>query len=212
VVAARQTWLCTLFGFAMTGAMLAFGGLWAVSFLQAVYGFARPEAAATTSLLFAGWGVGAPAIGWLAGRFPRRRRAMMAGFAAIAALSIAAVTLAPPLPAPLLLALVAAHGAAASSMILCFAAVREASAPEAASTAMAVVNTAVVGSGALLQPLIGALLDLGWDGAVAAGTRVYPPEAWRAALAVLPAACALGVVAALLLRDPPPLARPAAIA
>jgi MFS family permease len=48
--------------------MLAFGGLWAVPFLQAVYGFERPAAAAIASLLFAGWAVGAPAIGWLSDR------------------------------------------------------------------------------------------------------------------------------------------------
>jgi len=68
-------------------------------------------------------------------------------------------------------------GAAASVMVLAFAVVRERNAAAAGSTAMGVVNTAVVGSGALFQPLVGALLDLGWDGTSVAGARLYPPDA-----------------------------------
>jgi hypothetical protein len=80
-------------------------------------------------------------------------------------------------------------------MVLGFALVRERNPAAAGSTAMGVMNTAVVGSGALLQPLIGALLDLGWSGELAGGARVYAPEAYRSALAFLPACCAVGVIA-----------------
>ena len=131
---------------------------------------------------------------------------MMAA-AAIAAASLALVVLAPPLPFALLVALILVHGGAASVMVLSFALVRERNAPEAGSTAMGVVNTAVVGSGALFQPLIGALLDAFWDGASVAGARVYSPDSYRAALAVLPAVAALGIVAAAFMREEPRQAR-----
>ena len=206
VMAVRETWLCTGFGFTMTGGMLAFGGLWGVPFLQAVYGLDRPAAAGTVSLLFAAWGVAAPAIGWFSDRIGRRRP-LLIGLGALAAAALAVVVLAPPLPYPLLVALIVVHGASASVMILGFALVRERNDEAAGSTAMGVMNTAVVGAGAVMQPLIGALLDAGWDGAVVAGARVYAPEAYRAALVALPIVCALGVVAAAFMRENAPVRR-----
>ena len=122
-MAVRETWLCTGFGFAMTG-MLAFGGLWGVPFLQAVYGLDRPAAAGTVSLLFAAWGVSAPAIGWFSDRIGRRRP-LLIGLGALGAAALAVIVLAPPLPYPLLVALIVVHGASASVMILGFALVRE---------------------------------------------------------------------------------------
>ena len=59
----------------------------------------------------------------------------------------------------------------------------------------------MVGSGALFQPLIGALLDAGWEGSMAAGARIYPDDVFRGALWVLPAASLVGVLAAALLTE-----------
>ena len=109
--------------------------------------------------------------------------------------------LAPPLPLPLLGALVFAIGLGAAGIALSFAVGREHNAPSAAGVSVGVVNMLMVGGGALLQPLIGWLLDLGGDGRMADGARVYHDAQYRLALAVLPAASLLGVVAAALLRE-----------
>lgn len=195
VVRNPQSWLAAGFGLAMTGPMLAFGGLWAVPFLGTAYGLDRAGAAATTSLLFVGWGIGAPLMGWLSDRIGRRRPPMIAG-AAVAAVTLAAIVYVRELPLPVLGALMVAHGLAASSMIVLFAAVREHVRPAASGMAMGFANTAVVGSGALFQPLIGALLDLGWDGTVAQGARVYAASGYRAAFAVLLAGTVFGIAMA----------------
>jgi hypothetical protein len=71
-------------------------------------------------------------------------------------------------------------------MVLGFAVVKERNAAGAAALALAVVNTFVVGSGALLQPAIGWLLDRSWTGAMADGARIYDAAAYGAALALLP--------------------------
>ena len=54
----------------------------------------------------------------------------------------------------------------------------------------------VMGTSAIFQPLIGWLLDLGWDGTVENGVRVYSPENYRMAMLALMAAGIAGVVAA----------------
>jgi hypothetical protein len=95
------------------------------------------------------------------------------------------------------------HGACASAMVLAFAMVREQNDPAANSVAMAVVNTFVVGSGALLQPLIGWLLDLGWTGQVVGGARAYPREAFAGALAILPPLFVFALLAGLAMRERP---------
>jgi MFS family permease len=194
VLSVRETWTSAVFGFAMTGPMLAFGGLWAVPWLTSVYGLPRTTAAALTSLLFAGWGVGAPAIGWISDRL-RRRRAPMAACAAVSGALLAAIVFGPVWPLWALAAMLALHGFTASAMVLGFAVVKERNAAGSAALAMAVVNTFVVGSGALLQPAIGWLLDRRWTGALADGARIYDAAAYGAALGVLPPLFLLALLA-----------------
>ena len=202
VARVRETWACAIFGFAMTGPMLAFGGLWAVPYFATVYELPRTTAAAITSLIFAGWGVGAPLVGWISDRLGRRREPMLA-CAAIAGLALAAVVFGPRWPLWALVPILMVHGACASAMVLAFAMVREQNDPAANSVAMAVVNTFVVGSGALLQPLIGWLLDLGWTGQVVGGARVYPREAFVGALSILPPLFVFALLAGLAMRERP---------
>lgn len=201
VVANRETWLCALLGLAMTAPMLTFGGLWAVPFVMTVHGVERATAAALSSLLFLGWGIGAPVNGWLSDRLGRRKAPMLA-FAAAATIVMAAIVGVGGLSLTATGILFFANGFASCSMILAFAAVREHNPPGTTGAAYGLVNTFVVGSGAVFQPLVGWLLDLGWDGAMAGGARVYTEATYRAALSVLPAVSAVGVVAALLMTEP----------
>jgi predicted MFS family arabinose efflux permease len=195
-----QSWLNAGFGLAMTGPMLAFAGLWGVPWLVTVYGMERPAAAAMLSLMFIGWGVGCPILGFVSDRVGRRKP-FMAACAAAAAATLTVILYVPDLPLAALSALMIAHGAAGSAMILGFACVRENNSPDAAAAAYGFTNTAVVGSGALFQPLIGFLLDMSWDGTVAAGVRLYSTDAYQFACAVLPMGCAIGAVAALIGRE-----------
>lgn len=196
----RETWLNAVFGLAMAAPMLGFGGLWAVPYLTTVYGLERAAAATLISSIFIGWGIGAPLVGWLSDRVGVRKPIMVA-WATVAAVSFSAVIYLPQLPPVLVAALITLHGLAASGMVLAFACVREHNPPAMSSTAMALVNVAVVGSGAIFQPLIGYLLDLQWDGRVGAGVRIYSTEAYRFAFGALAIGCVAGVFAAILMKE-----------
>jgi hypothetical protein len=86
-------------------------------------------------------------------------------------------------------------------MVLAFASAREHNPQGLASSTYGFINTAVVGSGALFQPLVGLLLDLQWDGALMAGARIYSAGGYALAFAILPAGCMVGALAALCGRE-----------
>lgn len=196
----RQTWLIAIAGLGTAGPLLGFAGLWGVPFLALTQGLDRPAAAGVTSMVFIGWGVGAPVLGWLSDRIHRRKLPFVAGLM-LAALAMAGLAWLPGLPLWAVSALCFACGFGGSGQILGFAAVRELNPPAAAGAAIGVVNAVVTGAGALFQPLLGWLLDLAWTGEMADGARVYSVAAYSTAFSVLVAAAIGGIACVLLMRE-----------
>ncbi|MEQ8816984.1 MAG: MFS transporter [Thalassobaculum sp.] len=198
--ATGQVWLAAGFGMAMTGSMLAFGGLWGVPYVEKVHGLPKAEAAALVSILFVGWGIGAPLWGFLSDRWSRRRPFMVFG-GLLATAGITAAVYLPGLTTTTLAAVLFAQGLGSSAMVLCFAVARENTPGWSAGVTLGIVNGFVVGSGAVLQPLVGWLLDLGWDGTLVAGARIYSLPAYEGAFLILPVTCAWGVLITLFIRE-----------
>lgn len=197
-----QTWIAAGVGLAFTGPLLAFAGLWAVPFFITAHGFSRAEAAGYASLMFIGWAVAAPLVGWLADRTGRLRTILICGGLS-GCLSLYGLLFLPVWSPFQISALLLVAGASGASMILTFACARAANPPEASAAVYGFVNTAVTGSGGLLQPLIGWLLDRQWAGRIEAGVRVYEAEHYLNSLMVLPAITLAGTVAACFLRPTP---------
>lgn len=209
VVRTRQLWLMTLVAASMSAPMLTIAGLWGVPWLMHVQGYARPEAAGTNSLLLIGWAIGSPLAGTLSDRLGRRRLPLMLG-GLLGLASLLGLLYLPGLPAVLLSALFFTAGLGMGCMAITYAMARESVPGSDAGAAMALVNTATVGSGALFQPLVGWLLDLGWDGRLLEGARAYGPQAYDLALGTLPAFLAVGLLGGLLLRETRPDREPTA--
>ncbi len=205
LLAARnpQTWLLSLIGLSLTGPVLAFAGLWGVPWLEVAHGFDKAEGAKLVSLVFIGWLFGAPLIGWCSDRLGRRKPLLLIG-TILSTGSIYAVISLPQATPELLSLLLIVNGIGGSSMILTFASGREHNEPIAVGSALGIINTCVVGSGALFQPLIGGLLDWYWAGGMHQGVRVYEPAAFDVALLALPVGGLLGLVCALCLRESHP--------
>lgn len=199
-LAIPQVWIISVVALTMTGPMLAFGGLWGVPYLMTRYGIDRPDAAFIASLMFVGWALGAPANGWFSDFVGRRKTSLVVG----SAVSIAMVTLLFVLPGiPLFAAaiLIFLTGLFGSAMVVCFALSREIIAPANHGTVTGVVNGFTVGSGALLQPIIGLLLDHEWDGRLLDGARVYSLDAYHFAFMSLVIFGAVGFLCALILPE-----------
>lgn len=195
-----QTWLIAVAGLGTTGPLLGFAGLWGVPFLALTQGIDRMAAAGVTSMVFIGWGVGAPVVGWFSDRIGRRKPPFVAGLI-LSAVAMAGLAWAPGLPLWAVGALCFLCGFGGSGQILGFAAVRELNPPAAAGAALGIVNGVVTGAGALYQPLLGWLLDLAWTGEMAGGVRVYTTAAYSTAFSVLVAGAVVGIVCTLMMRE-----------
>lgn len=200
VLGQRQNWIIALVGAATSAPLLAFAGLWGVAWLMQVQGMTRPEAAATTSALLVGWALGAPLAGHLSDRLARRKPALVAATGG-GLICLCVLLYLPGLPNAALPLLFFVTGLFLSAMVVSFAIMREINAGAVTGTALAFINMMVVGAGALFQPLIGALLDLNWDGALVEGARVYSPAAYREAFSVLVIFLIVGLGAAFLVRE-----------
>jgi MFS family permease len=195
-----QTWLIALPGLGTAAPLLGFAGLWGVPFLETAYGLSRTHAATLTSLVIAGFGVGAPILGWLSDRIGRRKPPVLVGLVLQMA-TLAALVYIPGLPVSVVGVLCFLTGIFGSSQIVCFALAKETHPAAVSGTAIGFVNSMVTGAGALFQPLVGLLLDMAWAGQIAQGARVYDTGAYRFALSSLLVCGAAGFLCLLAVRE-----------
>jgi len=100
-----------------------------------------------------------------------------------------------------LMALIFVVGVGGCAMTVCFGSVRELNDINYSSTSLGLMNMCIVGSGAVMQPLIGWLLDLNWSGEMLDGARVYAAGAYSNAFLSLLVVNGAALVAALFLRE-----------
>lgn len=166
--------------------LIAYLGLWGVPYLTQVYGLGRVEASTYASLLAIGIVVGAPLVGWLSDRWLRLRRLPFAAFTAIYAACWALLALPGEMRLPLsaLAPVLLLMGFASSGLVLVFVCVREVNDPARVGITIGFCNLPVFLVFALVQWLMGLILDARWEELIAGGARVYPPSAWEAAFSL----------------------------
>lgn len=200
VVRNRQTWLLAIAGLGSTGPLLGFAGLWGVPYLAETQGLTRAEAASITSFVFIGWGIGSPTFGWFSDRIGLRRPPFVTGML-ISAVAQACIIFVSGLTVPAIAALCFIAGFGGSAQIVGFAATREHNPAPLSGTAIGFVNCLMTAGGAVFQPLIGMLLDLGWSGRIVDGARQYDIETWRVAFSVLIAGSVVSAICGCIVRE-----------
>jgi MFS family permease len=176
--------------------------LWAVPFLRDAYGLGMTQAALYASATPLALLASGPLTGWISDRLLHRRKLPFLALAA-AQLVLWAVfaTTAGALPLGAVAVLLFAMGLVGSAFVLTWPIGREVNPPELAGSAVAVVNLGGFVGAALTQGPVGAVLDARWTGAMAAGARVYPTDAYRAAFLVCVAFMVGAVLLALVVKE-----------
>ncbi|MEK7816482.1 MAG: MFS transporter [Pseudomonadota bacterium] len=200
VVSNRATWPGFLPAFGVAGTLLAFAGLWGVPFLRDVYSMPREVAVLHTTWLLAGFAVGAFFSGALSDRI-RRRKPVMLGGIAFYLLCWLPLLFQWPLPLPAGIILFFLMGVGASGFTLAWAVAKEVNRPALSGMATGVVNTGAFLGAAILQPLIGWVMDLGWDGRMMDGARIYSAANHRAGVGILFFVATAGLLGALTVRE-----------
>jgi sugar phosphate permease len=193
----RATWPAFWVNLGLAGAYFAFAGLWAVPYLRDVHGLARGAATVHTSLLLAGFALGALGVGTLSDRLGRRKPVLL-GASALHLLSWLPLLLGLPLAAPWGQALFFLMGLGAAGFTLSWACVKEVNPHALSGMATSVANTgAFLGTG-ILQPLVGHALD---RAQLARAATAPAAGDYRTGLLLLFGCALFGFVAALFIRE-----------
>jgi MFS family permease len=152
-----QTWWIALYAMLMWAPMSGFASLWGVPFLERVDGFSSSQAALVVSLMWLGLALFSPLLGHFSTRYNNRKYALVLS----SLLGVASFLMVLSLHRHIMVVaiFVFLSGGACSGQALSFSVVKERSQRNVVAMAIALNNMAVVISGAIVQPLIGAALD-----------------------------------------------------
>ncbi len=196
----RATWPAAAVNVGLAGSFFAFGGLWATPFLTQGMGMTRDVATAHVSLYFAGFAFGCVIIGTLSDRIRRRKPVILVSshvYGAIWLVWLSGMSL-PPAVTYTLFALM---GLMTASFTLTWACAKEVNPPALSGMSTSVTNMGGFLMGALLQPAVGKIMDLRWDGTLLNGVRIYTPEDYRWGLLLIASATWFGALAAWRIRE-----------
>lgn len=193
----RATWPGLWVNMGLAGSLFAFGGLWAVPFLRDVYGMDRAAATDHTTLLLAGFAIGAFFIGTLSDRIGRRKPLMIAGGLAYS-LCWLPLLFGAELGAAASYSLFFAMGLFAPSFTLSWACAKEVNPPALSGMSTSVVNVGAFLGTAIMQPLVGWAIDHAHAGSagVSPGLGDY-----QSGIAILLAFSLMGLIATLFIRE-----------
>ncbi len=196
----RQTWAPALTNLGLAGSYFTFAGLWAMPYLTQVHGYSRNIAATHLSLMYAGFAVGCLTLGIISDRLRQRKTILIA--AAVVYCSIWCVWWwGGALPVAATMALCALMGFSAAGFSLTWACAKEVNPPQLAGMSTSIANVGGFFGAAVMQPLVGWLMDRVWAGTMANGVRAYSLADFRFGLSVVIALAFFGLLAAFFVRE-----------
>jgi MFS family permease len=130
-----------------------------------------------------------------------RRKPLLVAAILLGAGCLSVLVYAPALGPAIMRVLFFVCGVCFGTMVIGFALARENNASEVHGAAFGLLNCSVVGTGAIFQPLLGAILDWRWDGRTADGAPVYDAGAYGFAFSALLAFLVIGLIASFAVRE-----------
>lgn len=165
-----QIWLAGLFGGLVYLPTTVFAELWGIPYLHHAHHLSQEASDLGNSIIFLGFTIGAPFMGWISDRLHRRKIPMALG--AMGAFVMVCVLLYfPHMSVNSIYVSLFLLGFCYSVQAIVFVVSRENAPVAAAGTAMALTNMVVMLGGMIVQPLVG------WFLAISASHRLHIPIA-----------------------------------
>ena len=196
----KQTWWVSLYSGLAFAPVSAFAGLWGVPFIMQKYAMHRGLTASLVSLAFIGFAIGSPFAGWLSDKVQRRKPIMLLG-TAVSLITLSTIIYSPIMPHALLGLLFLCFGTFSGFFFVSFANIREIHPHHLSGTSIGFINMFDALVGAASEPLIGKLLDLGWQHHLHHGARVFSSHNYEHALLILPVGLCIALVAQLFVKE-----------
>lgn len=203
VLISKQVWLIGLVGACLYTSLSVFGELWGKSYLEVAHHLSKKDAAATISLMFLGFGIGAPLVGYVSDITGKRVATLFVG-GLLSLVCITAILYLPNLSHASLNTLIFLYGIFSATEIIVFMMAKETSGTSLSSTVFAAINMIVTLGGVILQPMVGSLLDLAsHKNTLNHALHVYTTHDYQVALSIIPISLivALGIMGLLKDRD-----------
>ena len=162
-----------------------FADVLGVSFIHAEEHIGVERSATINSMIYLGWLIGAPLVGYLSEYFNVRRVMLMIS-AFFAMLCFTFILYVPIASTTLLMALLFLFGLFCSVEVLCFALAKESVPEHQIATALGVVNCIIMMGGMVLLPLIGSCLDIVWHNTYEHGLRIYTSHDFHIVFIIIP--------------------------
>ena len=208
IVRNKQMWINGMYGCLVYLPTTVFAELWGIPYLQHAHGLTHADANLCNSVLFLGFTIGAPSMGFISDKLKRRKLPMQIG-AAGAGVVMMIILYVPGLTVTSLNVLMFLLGLLYSVQSIVFAVGREVSPKEAAGTAIAMTNMIVMIGAMFLQPLVGRLLD--WSLVARENSLVnipvdkmqqlYTAHDYQFALSIIPLGILIAVILTFFIRE-----------
>ncbi len=198
VMTERRFWPIFAWFFFTFGIFFSFGGLWGGPYLMHAHGLSKAQAGGVLSMLAVGLLLGGPLYSILSDRLLRSRKKPIVASAAIMLLLTLPLAFAPGvMPLAVLYHWCLLFGFAGNAVVVVgFSACKELFPTSIAGTAVGLMNLSPFLAGAIMQPLIGLVLEA--HGTAATG---YPPAAYGKAFLMYVGCGVLALASSLLISE-----------
>lgn len=199
VLSHKQTWLNALYTGFLFAPTAVIGEAIGPAFFQYGRGLTAHSAAFATGLIFIGWGIGGPLTGWLSDRMGRRKPVMIisALFGIVLTLIMIYSIKLNVIEVYILLFL---FGLTNTGVAIAYAVSTELHKRDVVGTTIAFTNMMSIFIGALMQPIIGYLIDLvAGDRSFNVATLTLPD--FQSGLKLLPICSAIALGLALMVKE-----------
>lgn len=186
--------------FGMAGGLFAFAGLWGIPLLRDSFAMSRDEASLYTTITLMSLAVGTLVAGWISDRIGLRKPVVL-GSAIIYALAWLALIYIPWQPGLLAMLLFMLIGLSSGGFVVTYPCAKEVIQPALSGMAISLVNTGLFLGAAIMQPLFGWVLDLGWDGKIRDGINLYRWENYQNAMLLMFVFAVVAVIAATRIKE-----------
>lgn len=157
-----STWWIAGYSFLIWAPIATFAGLWGIPFLVSAYHLTTMSASMAIAAIWIGVGLGSPLSGWIS-EYLQRRCIVLAFSGILGIISSLTIIYCSVSLSELYIALFI-FGLAGGGQSLAFCVVRDNSHSRSIGAAIGLNNMATVAGGAIVQPLVGYLLYINWDG------------------------------------------------
>jgi MFS family permease len=173
----KQCWLLALYTMLLYAPVSAFADMWGTVFLKKLYSIDNSQASFINTILYIGMAAGAPFMARLSDKFQSRKKLLYIGLLGTF-ISFAYATFA-PLPMSMMVVALFLVGVFINGKVIAFTAALESVPRSLSGSVSGFVNMMCMLSGVVLQPLLGKIITMVWDGQIENGCPIYSIEDYR---------------------------------